>query len=624
MNEVDWLETDPGAVKRSEAALYRLALRGQRVVERRPWLSFAAFSAFYFLVAFSLSSMKLLWLDELITLHIAQLGWLHSIWGALQRGVDPNPPLIYLLVHASTRIFGAHEFAYRLPAMVGYWIGLASLFAYLKRLLPVTWALAGTVLSTTMAAFDYSYESRSYGLFYGLAMLAVFAWSWTVDPAASPSGRRWSLFVMIVALAAGISTNYFAVLAFLPIAGGEAVRTFRRARKFRQHDARQHDLRWVSFRSFWKAFDLRVWIALVIAGLPMLLYRPLIEGSIAEFAPYAWNKVSWRQVADSYTEMVEMMLYPALALFAFAVLMRLIGTRLRHTCTVCRARILPRHVNSVATRALDALAVPMHEGAAIFLLMAYPILGYLIASVRGGMLSPRFVIPVCFGFAIAVTLVAFQLFSQFRPAAVALLCLAMAWLICRESYVGYWYEEQKQCFYKVLDRLPQAESAAPPGSPIVVSDPLMALTFQHYAPPAIASRVIFPVDFPAIRYFRHDDSPEENLWAGRGFLYSLRIVPLADFENSAGKYLVLASDGNWLLDDLRDHHFTFERLDIDTRAQAIGGFTPLAHGTPAFFLASGGNAPPLPGQPHSAAPVPFQRSRNLPTAAAYIPPGDSE
>lgn len=619
MNEVDWLEADVGAVKKSDAAVHRFALRVQRVVERRPWLSFAAFSALYFAVAFALSSMKLLWLDELITLHIAKLGSLHSIWNALQRGVDPNPPLTYLLVHASIGIFGEHEFAYRLPAILGYCVGLTSLFAYLKRLLPATWALAGTVISTTMAAFDYSYESRSYGLFYGLAMLAVFAWSWTVDPAASPSGRRWSLLLMMVALAAGISTNYFAVLAFLPIAGGEAVRTFRRAHKVSQHEEQR-----LGFGSFWKAVDLRVWIALIVAGLPLLLYRPLIEGSIAEFAPYAWNKVSWGQVFDSYTEMVEMMLYPALALFALALVMRLIGTRTKHICTICRARIMPRWVNSVATRALDALAVPMHEAAAIFLLMAYPILGYLVASVRGGMLSPRFVIPVCFGFAIAITLVAFQLFSQFRPAAVALLGFAIAWLICREFYVGYWYEEQKQCFYNVLDRLPKAENAAPPGSPIVVSDPLMALTFQHYAPPAVASRVIFPVDFPAIRFFRHDDSPEENLWAGRGFLYKLRIIPLADFENSAGRYLVLASDGNWLLDDLRDHHFDFQRLDIDTHAEAIGGFTPLSHGTPAFFIASGGNAPSLLRSTHPQAPVPFERSRNLPTAATYIPPGDSE
>jgi len=252
--------------------------------------------------------------------------------------------------------------------------------------------------------------------------------------------------------------------------------------------------------------------------------------------------------------------------------------------------------------------------------MAYPILGYVLASIRGGMLSPRFVIPVCFGFAVAITLVTFQLFSQFRVASAALLCLALAWLICRESYVGYWYEEQKQCFYKIVDRLPQAEAAAPPGAPIVVSDPLMVLTFRHYAPFEAASRVVLPLDFPAIRFFRHDDSPEENLWAGRNLIYKLPIEPLADFQNSARYYLILASDGNWFLDDLQAHRFPFQRLKIDTRAEAIGGFTPLGHGTPAFYLGFGGglpeaflthlNEPPM----RLNQPVPFRDSDNLPDA----------
>lgn len=615
------LESKPTAAMKSGTASRGFAIGLQDAIERRPWWSFALFSAFYFAIFFSLSSMKLLWLDELITLHIAQLGSLGAMWHALARGVDPNPPLTYVLVHLSTRVFGAHEFAYRLPAAIGYWIGLLSLFAYLRRFLPAIWALAGTVISTTMAAFEYSYESRSYGIFYGLAMAAVLCWSCAVDPTASRARRRLALAGMILALAAGISTNYFAVLAFLPVAAGEVARTFVNAS--RAHAAERCGL---GFADLWRAIDWRVWIALLVAGLPLLAYRPLIEHSIAQFAPYAWNKVSWGQVSDSYTEMVEMMLYPALALFAFALLLRLLAWRTRRLCAACRVSLLPRWLNHVAAHSLHSLRVPLHEGVAIFCLMAYPILGYMVASIRGGMLSPRFVIPVCFGFAIAITLVCFQLFSEFRPAAVAVLCLALAWLICRESYVGYWYEEQKQCFYKIVDRLPQAEAAAPPGAPIVVSDPLMVLTFRHYAPREAAARVVLPLDFPAIRFFRHDDSPEENLWAGRNVMYTLPIMPLADFQNSAGKYLILASDGNWFLDDLSAHRYPIERLDIDTRAEAIGGFTPLGHGTPAFYIGYGGalpeallahlNEPPA----HLNDPVPFRASDNLPDAPAYVIP----
>jgi hypothetical protein len=188
----------------------------------------------------------------------------------------------------------------------------------------------------------------------------------------------------------------------------------------------------------------------------------------------------------------------------------------------------------------------------------------------------------------------------------------LAWFICRESYVGYWYEEQKQCFYKIVDRIPLADASLPPGAPIVIPDPLLALTFEHYAPRKFATRAVFPVDFPAIRFYRHDDSPEENLWAGRKLLYSLPIMPLARFQQNAGQYLLITSDSNWLLDDLLSHHYSVERLPIITRADAIGGFTPLAKGTPVFYVGNGD----LTSQPqeNGDAPVPFQVSDNLPGA----------
>ena len=159
----------------------------------------------------------------------------------------------------------------------------------------------------------------------------------------------------------------------------------------------------------------------------------------------------------------------------------------------------------------------------------------------------------------------------------------------------------------------------PADSPIVIADPLLALTFQHYAPAQLASRVVFPVDFPAIRYFRHDDSPEENLWAGRDVLYSMPIIPLAEFQHSSGPYMIVASQGNWLLEDLRKHRYNFARLPVDTRATDLGGFTPLARGEPEFYEAYGDLAPAGRSQ-YGRPPAPFQLSQNLPEAKWYVPP----
>lgn len=570
-------------------------------IDAAPGLWFVWLSILYFFVVFSLSSMKLLWLDELITLHIAQSGGLGAIWYALARGADPNPPITYILVHYSRALFGDHEFAYRLPAMMGYWIGMLSLFQYLRGRIKGTWALGGTALLMCMAAFEYSFESRSYGIFFGLAMLAFFCWTRVADDSRSLRARWLALFGMVFALATGISTNYFAVLAFFPVAAGETTRMLLRMRSGERS----------------RGIDWSIWAGMLAAALPLLIYRPLIAHSIAQFAPHAWNKVSFDQAADSYTEMVEVVLIPILALFVVAVVAWIAAARAAAICPTCRERILPAWMEPVVQER-NRWPIPPHEAAGVLCFMLYPFIGYAIATIHGGMLSPRFVIPVCFGFAIAATVLSHRLFGNLRRAGIVFLGFAMAWFLCREAVVGYWYEEQKQCFYKIVGDLPQALQKLPADASIAIPDPLLALTFEHYAPAALRARVVFPVDFPAIRLLRHDDSPEENLWAGRNFLYRLPIETVASFQQQAHSYLIIANSHNWMLNDLRAHHYNVKHLPIDTRAEDIGGFTPLAHGTPQFYLASWDH--PFLDRSPVVTPVPFHAAEELPGAEkAQVP-----
>src|SRR5258708_12278973 len=94
--------------------------------------------------------------------------------------------------------------------------------------------------------------------------------------------------------------------------------------------------------------------------------------------------------------MVEVILIPVVALFAFAALVSLLA----RLCSHCRASMRPRWLANLATRQalFPQASFPLHEAVAAFLLMLYPFLGYLIASIHGGMLSPPFVIPLCLGF----------------------------------------------------------------------------------------------------------------------------------------------------------------------------------------------------------------------------------
>ncbi len=568
------------------------AERANTWIERHPALSFALLSALYFLAVACLSHVKLLWLDELITLHIARLNSASAIWHALASGADPNPPFIHLAVMLCRRLFGEHAFALRLPAILGYWVGMLSLYLFLLRRISATWALAGTVLSMCMGGFDWSFESRSYAVFYGLAMLAFFAWSRAAEPGATRSTRLWSLPVLALALAGGLCTNYFAVLAFLPIALGELTRTLSLPTRS-------------TVRTLLQRFDWPVWIVLAVSATPLLIFRSFIQTSITLYAPYAWNKVAIDRAIYSYIDMIEAVLNPLLALAAFVVLIEILSK----LCANCRANVIwPRWLGRLASaRANVGTARPLSyaEAAAVSVLVAYPFLGYFVASLRGGMLSPRFVIPVCFGVAIAAVLLAHRIFGHLRSAAAFALTITLLWFIARLSYVADQYEIQKESFYRVLASVPPPDY---PGQPLALGDNLLILPFRYYANRDIVSRVVFPIDLQAILKSRGEASGEMNLWVGGSQVYDFPIVPLADLQRVTSTYIILSSGREWLVNDLLQHSYGVEPLDIDTHAAGMFFWgTSLSHDKPMFFRATGDLYP----YPFSK-PLSFKLPDNIP------------
>jgi hypothetical protein len=576
------LSTAPHLRKRPAAEIVSIVprvSRGKKVllqislwIDTHPERALGLLAAFYFLMVFSLSAFKLLWLDEFITLNLARLGSASALWAALGRGADPNPPLIHLAVMLCRHLFGEHEWALRLPAMLGYCVGFVSLFFFLLRRVPGTWALAGAILSMSMGAFNYAFESRSYGVFYGWTMLAVLCWSRTVDEQTTPARRHLALCGMIFALAAGISTNYFAILAFAPVAGGEAVRTWKKLQGQK-----------IDASSLWRVIDPRIWLGILVAVLPMLAYRPLVAKSISVFSSHAWNKVSWVQAEDSYFQMVALVFYPILAIFVLAITVELTA----RMCNSCRAD-LPKWLGKLATQRRQSLQrklMPAHEVAATWLLILYPVLGYAMASVRGGMLSPRFVIPVCFGFAIAPTMLLYRMFRNVRVAGTCFLLLATVWMVGRACYIGDLYSLQKEGFYRMVSRLP---AVVPPEGSIAVPDPLLVLPLQRYAPAAISSRIVYPVDFPSISWFRGEDSGDQNLWRGRNDIFHVPILPLADFLRNAGKITILGSDGNWMVEALSHHRYPVERAPYNMLGTDLGTeISGLDFGYPTVFYSAG-------------------------------------
>ncbi|HWR37818.1 MAG TPA: glycosyltransferase family 39 protein [Clostridia bacterium] len=497
-------------------------------IERNPVRTLIAISVIYFAITFIVSGFRLFWFDELITYYIAKVNNVRGIWDALSRGADPNPPLMHILVMWSMRLFGNNQIAARLPAILAEWLGVICLFLFLRKRVPVVYAAAGVFFFIATRAFDYAYESRSYALTLGFAMLSLVLWRSAVE------GRHRIIASvgLAITLAAGISSNYFAVLAFFPIAVGELVRNFET-----------------------RKIELRVWLALAAGGLPMLFYIPLINHAVAQFGPYAWNKPNPDFLFDSYDSMIDLVFYPALALFEAGLVIYIYQR-------TSEGRVTPP-------------VLPRHELAAVMTQMAYPLIGYAIAVARAGMISPRFVLPMCYGFAIAVAVTGYRLFSRTSVGAMALLFVCFSWALARNAQSASELLEQREAFYNVQNSLP-AEGT------IVVSDSLLALPLYYYSPPQLSSRIVFPVDFDAIRRYKREDSPEQNLWAGRN-IFPIRIQSLKGLARSTPKYVIVATRDNWLLQKLSAEGTPAEPLPIDIGSRHIGGFTPLCHGEAFLF-----------------------------------------
>jgi hypothetical protein len=203
-------------------------------------------SASYWTYASLRAAYKPIWYDEALTWHIARLPNPSAIMATLYDGADQNLPLTFFSVRAAHALFGYSEWSTRFPAQVGFWVMLLCLFTFLRRRLPLSCALAGTLFPFVTFAGPYAYEARGYALLLGAAGLALAAW----QAAAEDRARRIALPMISFAFAIALSSHYTGALLAIPFGAGEVVRNYQR-----------------------RKIDWPVWIAFLVPS-PLVLFYP--------------------------------------------------------------------------------------------------------------------------------------------------------------------------------------------------------------------------------------------------------------------------------------------------------------------------------------------------------------
>jgi len=498
------------------AEALRDACRSRRI------LLLSVVSSVYFVTTGILASRKPMWNDELFTYFIAQAPTLSDVWSALLTGADQNPFSFYVLTRWSLALFGVHEWALRLPEMIGVWVAGLCLFSVVTRRTEALYGfVAMTFLFVTGANF-YSIEARPYGLVLAFTASAWLCW----QIAAEGRSRPWSLLGLWASLCAAVGCHYYAVLVFAPLGVGELVRALNRKRN-----------------------DWALWMAILSGLLPLLCFWPLIQRA-RTYANGFWAVPSWKSVPDAYSTLLMPAPLMTTLVFLFAGLVML----QRPQGLLIRAdKMLP--------------SIPNHELAAAITLTALPGISVAATMLTTGAFTARYALPTVLGVSVLIALTVARIHSgRALLGAVTLVLASAGFLMLSARSFPHTTESSVGRVYPLL-RIEKAE-----GMPIVVSDPHNFMMLAHYAQPDLSSRLVYLADpQSSLHYLGHSTIDRGMLDLSPWF--HMNVQEAGRFLSEQFRFLLYVHGGylggplgnglvtpglNWLLSDLNDKGWNLE------------------------------------------------------------------
>jgi len=475
------------------------------------------FSMLYLLFIGVDAATKPLWFDEFFTLYISRLPHLTDIWVALASGRDANPPLSYWLTHCAFSVFGVNHLSARAPNILGFLLMSVCVFRFVGKRCPSTFAAAAMLLPLLTGAYAFADEARPYGLVLGFAGLALVLWQEAVEC----ERRTLSLAALSLTVAAAVWSHYYAVFIVFPIVLGEASRW------------------WTS-----KRFDRGVCLSLASGIASLLLLFPLLRSvGFGNFGVYSrslhsasfFSKPGLSRMIATYSAL----LAPAIpALLAALALLAL---------TASSSRRLPDG------RAEDKLRLPMHETIAAAGFASMPIVLTIFTKCFTGYYFDRYAVSAVIGIAILFGFVTAYCFRKPAEGMLLTILLAAAFVAIRgwEKIEPMIDSQAGVSSANVLDA--NGDSSLP----IAVANPLIFAQFSYYAPPNLASRLVY-LSCPSVAVTYPDFIPDMSLLSLRKSA-PMRVEEYKDFLLTHRHFRVYYTSNDqmeWLVPQLLHDGYT--------------------------------------------------------------------
>src|SRR5215468_3105131 len=259
--------SDPGISATSEE---KLPLPRNRNEDRYVSVGMAVLIVYVMVRSAFRATVKPLWFDEVCTCIMVRLPNASSVWHALLRAADGQPPAFYLVESFLRKLIPNQQIALRIPAMLGLGVTLWCLFIWLRRRYETGMVFAAVITPLLTVFYSiYAVEARPYALVTACLAMALVCYDRV--PAAG-----WTIGLAL-SLVAAESFHYYALIAMAPFIAAELLYAWKKRL-----------VRW------W------VWAAFASGVMPLFFCWRLLANFRISYGQHFWAQPSFFVAAGRY------------------------------------------------------------------------------------------------------------------------------------------------------------------------------------------------------------------------------------------------------------------------------------------------------------------------------------
>jgi hypothetical protein len=411
-------------------------------------------SALYFAYTIFLARHQSLNNDEIFTMWMVRD--VPSITGALKLGADTAPPTYYFLQRGVCHLLGFTPFALRLPALLSFFVFLASMFMLLRRYVGVEIAAVCAALPLFSSALSTATNGRPYAIV--LACFGVICVLWCNDERVRPA--LWRSCTIALLLAFAICMHFYAVL-LVPLLGCM-------------------ELIWALEN---RVIRWRNWIAMLAGGGSLVLSLPVIIpiDRAVRLTSTAGSFYAKPNPARLLEFIHNIALSPSLELI-FVVLL---GVGI----TIQGVRIV-REKRGQMPSAVDSKVYLDHLGTVGFAAFVFPFVSYVFARLVTNVLNERYLFAVIVGVSVGIALSLRRL--RWGPGPVLLVMVVMIAVFVKNAN----YDRKAGIVWAASQE--RLMASAPGNDPIILPDGPDYFKSMESSSPAIRARGMYVLPPPGM------------------------------------------------------------------------------------------------------------------------------